>query len=294
MSDPIRGAALWMTGAIVSFSAMAVAGREVSFALDTFELMTYRSLVGLAIVVTVSALSGTIRQIPTRRIGLHGLRNVAHFTGQNLWFYAITMIPLAQVFAIEFTSPIWVALAAPFLLGERLTRTRLVVAALGFVGVLLVARPTLDGVSSGQAAAAGAAICFAGTAILTKVLTRTETITCILFWLTILQALMGLVCAGIDGDITLPTSETLPWLVLIGCAGLAAHFCLTTALGIAPATIVIPFDFLRLPVIAAVGMALYGEPLDPYVVLGAAIICGANYMNVIAEQRRRRTASVAH
>ncbi|MBJ3763005.1 DMT family transporter [Maribius pontilimi] len=275
-----------MSGAIVSFTTMAVAGRAVSIQLDTFELMMYRSLVGIVLVVTIGAIAGSLRQITTHQLGLHAVRNLFHFAGQNLWFYAITVIPLAQVFALEFTSPIWVALAAPLLLAERLTRMRMLAALLGFVGVLVVARPGLDGFGAGQLAAATAAIGFAGSAVFTKILTRRNSITCILFWLTVMQAVFGLLCAGVDGRIAVPHGEVTAWLIVIGCAGLAAHFCLTSALTIAPATLVIPFDFLRLPVIAAIGMLLYGEPFDIYVMIGAGIIFAANYANLWTESRR--------
>ena len=104
--NPTLRACLWMIGAIGSFTAMAIAGRQVSFALDTFEIMTYRSLLGIVIVCVVAGMTGTWRQINRQQLGLHAVRNVAHFTGQNLWFYALASIPLAQVFALEFTSPI--------------------------------------------------------------------------------------------------------------------------------------------------------------------------------------------
>lgn len=280
-------AALWMTGAIVSFSTMAVAGRFVRVELDTFELMLYRSLVGVAIVLLVGGMAGTLGQITRRRMRLQLVRNISHFTGQNLWFYAITAIPLAQVFALEFTAPLWVALLAPLLVGERLTPTRALAAALGFAGILIVARPDPANLQPGALAALGAAIGFAGSALFTKRLTRTETITCILFWLTVMQAAFGLICAGIDGEITLPSPAAWPALVVIGCAGLFAHFCLTSALTIAPASIVMPLDFLRLPVIAIVGMALYGEPLELLVFVGGAVIFTANVINLRAESRPR-------
>jgi len=280
-------AALWMTGAIVSFSTMAVAGRFVRVELDTFELMLYRSLVGVAIVLLVGGMAGTLGQITRRRMGLHLVRNISHFTGQNLWFYAIAAIPLAQVFALEFTAPLWVTLLAPLLVGERMTPTRALAAALGFAGILIVARPDPANLQPGALAALGAAIGFSGSALFTKRLTRTETITCILFWLTAMQAVFGLICAGIDGQIALPSPAAWPALVVIGCAGLFAHFCLTTALSIAPASIVMPLDFLRLPVIAVVGMALYGEPLELLVFVGGAIIFAANAINLRAESRPR-------
>ncbi len=293
-TDPQPGkAALWMLGAILSFSSMAVAGRAVTLELDTFELMLYRSIIGVAIVVLAGRMTGTLGQITTRQMGLHLIRNISHFTGQNLWFLAISLIPLAQVFAVEFTSPLWVTLLAPLILGERLTRVRAVAAGLGFVGILIVARPDFANLEPGVLAAAGAAVGFAGSALFTKRLTRSETIICILFWLTLMQAVFGLVCAGADGQIRLPSAVTWPWLVLIGCAGLSAHYCLTRALSVAPAVIVMPMDFARLPVIAIVGMLLYGEPLEMIVFAGAALIFAANMINLGAERRLARAARLA-
>lgn len=283
---PVLKAGLWMTGAIVSFSSMAVAGRAVSFELDTFELMMYRSLIGVALVLVIGGALGRLRDVTTRSLHIHAVRNVAHFTGQNLWFFAITVIPLAQVFALEFTSPLWVTLLAPLVLGERLTRTRAIAAALGFAGILIVARPGFGDVDAGVLAAAASAIGFAGSILFTKFLTRTETITCILFWLTVMQAAFGIVCAGFDGDIAWPSAAAWPWLAMIGCAGLLAHLCLTNALAVAPATVVVPFDFIRLPVIAIVGVVLYSEGLDVFIFLGAAVIFGANYVNIWTESRR--------
>ena len=274
-----------MTGTISSFCVMAVAGREVSHALDTFEIMMYRSLVGVIIVVVLAAVTGTWRQVETARLGTHLVRNVAHFTGQNLWFLAVTLIPLAQVFALEFTTPIWVSLLSPLVLGERLTLVRAIAATLGFVGILVVARPDMAGLNTGVITAASCAIFFAVTIMLTKRLTRHEQIVSILFWLTAMQLVMGLVTAGYDGDIALPDLATGPWVFVIGCAGLMAHFCLTKALSLAPATVVVPIDFIRLPTIAVVGMLVYGEVIDVWVLVGAAIIFGGNYLNLWWETR---------
>ena len=283
--NPVLKAAVWMLGAIASFSTMAVAGREVSFALDTFEIMLFRSAVGVIIVAFTAIAFGTWRQINREQFSLHFFRNIMHFIGQNLWFYAVTVIPLAQVFALEFTSPIWVILLSPLILGERITLVRAVAALMGFLGVLVVTRPDMAGVNVGVTMAASSAIFFAFTIIFTKRLTRTQSITCILFYLTVLQLGFGLVTAGYDGDIALPNTETLPWLVLIGVAGLLAHFCITNALAIAPATVVVPIDFVRLPVIAIIGMLVYGEALDLWVLLGAGIIFAGNYLNIWSETR---------
>ena len=284
MTDTLK-AVFWMGGSIVSFTTMAVAGRAVSLDLDTFEIMLYRSVIGALILVIVLSATGRMGQVNTRNFGLHVVRNISHFAGQNCWFYAVATIPLAQVFALEFTSPLWVIVLSPLVLGERLTPSRAVAAGVGFLGILIVTRPSADTLDPGIFAAAGAAVGFAGSAVFTRRLTRTATTPCILFWLTTMQAVFGLICAGIDGDIALPAAESWPLVSLIAVAGLVAHFCLTTALGLAPAPVVMPIDFTRLPLVALVGMLVYGEVLDPYVFLGAAIIFGANYFNILRETR---------
>lgn len=284
--SPTLQAAFWMIGSIVSFTLMAVAGREVSDTLDTFEIMLFRSVTGIIIMVAIITANRSWAQITLNHWRLHATRNLAHFTGQNLWFYALTVLPLAQLFAFEFTTPIWVILLSPLLLGERITRIGTVAAIFGFIGVLIVARPDPTSISPGLIAAASCAVAFALTAILTRKLTQTETITTILFFLTATQLFFGLICAGYDGDITRPAGIVLLWVVVIGCAGLLAHFCLTTALSLAPANIVMPIDFARLPTIAIVGMVLYQEAIDIWVFVGAAMIFGANYLNITAQAKR--------
>lgn len=280
-------AAAWMTGAVVSFSSMAVAGRSLSGTLDTFEMMMYRSFIGLVVMTALMWASGRTHAIRTDRLGLHIFRNIAHFTGQNLWFAALSLVTLAQVFALEFTSPIWVLVLAVLFAGERLTGIRVLAVALGFLGALLVAQPGSGGDPLGLTFAALSAIGFAASIVMTRVLTRTESIWTILFWLTATQAVFGLVTAGIDGDIAWPPASAWPWVVLIGLAGLLAHTCLTNALAIAPATVVTPMDFARLPVIAVVGLIFYAEPLDPAVIAGAALIFLANYANIWVQARKR-------
>ncbi|AUR07679.1 DMT family transporter [Phaeobacter inhibens] len=288
---PIGTAAIWMIGAIVSFSAMAIAGREAGLSLDTFEIMTYRSAVGLVIVVAVLTATGSWRQVRRDRLGLHLIRNAAHFTGQNLWFFAVTLIPLAQVFALEFTSPLWVLMLSPLLLGEALTKPRVLAAALGFIGILIVARPSPDSLNLGVIAAASSAVFFALTIMFTKRLTRHEPISSILLWLTLMQLGMGLAISGWDGVIAIPNAATALWLLVIGCAGLTAHFCMTKALAIAPATVVVPIDFARLPTIAVAGMLIYGEALNLWILLGAAVIFCANYINILDAAGRLRAHS---
>jgi drug/metabolite transporter (DMT)-like permease len=273
-------AALWMIGAIAAFTAMAIATRQIKGVHDTFEILAYRSMIGWGLVVAMAVASGRTGDVHTDRLPSHLVRNVFHFTGQSLWFWAITMIPLAQVFALEFTSPIWVILLSPIFLGERLTRPKLVAATLGFAGVLIVARPDFGHIEPGVLAAAAAAFFFASTNLMTKALTKGEPILSILFWLTLMQAVFGTLAMSLFGTVTLPTLATLPWLILIGIAGITAHFSLTTALSLAPASQVVPVDFARLPIIAVVGALFYAEPVQPSLFAGAGLIFLGIWINL--------------
>lgn len=282
---PLRAAA-YMLGTLLSFSLMSVAGREISAELNTFETLAYRSVIGFVIICLVIRFLSPkgFGQVRSGRYGLHGIRTLVHFGAQNCWFFAIAVIPLAQVTALELTSPIWVALLAPLLLSEKLTKIRLLAALIGFIGVLLIARPGISPLGIGHAAALAAAIGFALNTIAVKRLSSTETTLCILFWMTLSQAILGFGFAAPTG-ITMFSFEMTPWVIVLGITGLSAHFCLTKALTCAPASIVAPMEFMRLPLIAVVGMLLYLEPLEFAVFAGSALVLLGNLLNIRAERR---------
>lgn len=281
MAAPRPGrAALWMLGSIAAFIAMAIGGRAAGGQHDTFEIMLWRSVVGLALVLGVGVTTGGWRQITTRHLPNHLIRNLVHFTGQNLWFWALTMIPLAQLFALEFTAPIWVMALSPLLLGDRVTQRGLLSGIVGLAGVWMVAQPDFTAIDPGILAAAASALAFALTAILTKRLTRIEGVISILFWLALMQLILGLAFSLADGAMHWPTLATAPWLAVVGAAGILGHLCLTKALSLAPASVVMPVDFARLPLIAAVGWAFYGEAVGTSLVLGSGLILGANWINL--------------
>lgn len=283
-------AALWMIGAIGGFSAMAVAARALSGPLDTFEIMAWRSAVGLALMLTVIGARRDWGAMRPQALGQHLIRNATHFAGQNLWLFALTLIPMAQLFALEFSYPIMVALAAPLWLGERMDRTRALAAALGFAGVLIVAHPwSSGGWSLGILAALAAAATFAVATMMTKALTRRVSVTAILFWVCAIQLALGLVTAGYDGRFAVPLGMGWVWVAVIGSTGLVGHFALTRALELAPASVVAPMDFLRLPLIGIVAWLAYGEALDPAVFLGGAVILAGNWVNLRGESAKSAT-----
>lgn len=278
-------AVIWMMGAALSFTAMAIAGRELWTELNTFELMLYRSVIGVVIITLLIARSrGGLAQIKTVQTGLHIKRNVAHFAAQNLWFYGVAVIELSQLVALEFTNPIWVAIMAPFLLGERLTRWRLLAAVLGFIGVLIIARPGVAPLELGHLAGLGAALGFALNTMFTKRLMAHDSVLCVLFWMTLSQALMALVLS-LPGGIPWPSETAMPWVIVVGICGLTAHFCLTNALSLTSAMIVAPLEFMRLPIVALAGVVLYKEPLAITIFIGAAFILAGNMISIYRDSR---------
>lgn len=284
-------AALWMSGAILSFMSMAVAGRAASAELDTFEIMTYRSLGGAVIMAVAITATNRWNRISAKHLKLHAARNVSHFIGQNLWFYALALMPLAQLFAFEFTTPIWVILFSPLILGTKLRMHGLVAAVIAFVGILIVARPGTEPLGPGVWAAMGCAIGFAIPYFCTKKLLQHESIYAILFQMSVMQFVLGLICAGYDGNFTVPSQALILPVIVITVTGLVAHLCISMALIQAPASVVSPMDFVRLPASAVLGALLYSEPLDGFVLLGALLIFGGNYLNILLEMKNSKNVT---
>ena len=277
----LRGA-LWMGGALLSFSLMAVAVRELARAMGPFEILFLRSAVSLAIMAALVAYFG-LRPLRTQRFGLHVVRNLFHFGGQFAWVYAIGLLPLATVFAIEFTMPVWTALLAVPLLGERLNRGRVVMLAAGVAGILIILKPGVAEVSPAALVMLAGAFAYGATMVATKRLAGSDTALAILFYMSLIQVPIGLL-AALPGWVA-PAAADAPWILATGACGLTAHYCMTRAFRIADATLVVPIDFLRLPLIAVVGMALYGEPLEPSIFAGAAVIFAGTYYSIRRESR---------
>ncbi|BCM84700.1 DMT family transporter [Methylobacterium indicum] len=278
---------LWMAGALLSFSATAIAVREVAPALGLFDILAARAAAGVAIVGTVAFLRR--RPLPARRMRLHLARNLVHWGGNYAWSYGVTLLPLAVVFALEFTTPAWVTLLAVVILRERLTASRLAAVVLGFLGVLVVLRPGVAALQPASLVVLLSAVMFALTAVATKALTRTESVLSILFWMNLIQLPLNLVAGRL-----LPGVPAHPFeghhalaLAVLCIAGLTSHWCLTSAYRRGDAILVMPLDFLRIPLIAVLGWQLYGEPLDPWLFVGAGLIVGGIVWNLAAEARRQ-------
>jgi drug/metabolite transporter (DMT)-like permease len=279
----LRLVVAWMAGALISFSALAVSVRELSGRLTVFEILALRALGGI-VVLGIYAMIARQRIGPPRPLRIHLLRNVFHFGGQAGWAFGLTLLPLATVFALEFTTPAWTMVLAVLFLGETLTRGRIAAVVLGFVGVLVILRPGAGSFQPAALLVLMAAVMFAVQLTTTKFLTGTNSVLTILFWMNVMHLPMYLAAnaltahAPVDAQVWdaiwfAPkfTLVMLPWLVVLCVAGLLAHVCVTNAFRHGDAMTVVPVDFLRIPVIAMVGVVMYHEQFDVLVLVGAAI-----------------------
>jgi drug/metabolite transporter (DMT)-like permease len=269
----------WMTGTLLSFSVMAISIRTLAGALSIVEILSLRAAVGVVIVGTVLGLQPQLRHnISRQRLPLHILRNTIHFGSQYLWATSLLVLPLATVFALEFTMPAWTILLAPFFLGERMTTSR-IGAVLGLAGVLAILRPGFEAFQPAALLVLAAALGYAIQIIATKKLTSSESPFAIVFWMNVVQFVLGAIGAGPSFVSKLGLS-LLPGVFGLGIAGLLAHYCMSNAFRAGDASLVVPLNFLRIPLIAVVGWWLYAEPLELYVFAGAGLIIAGIVWNL--------------
>jgi drug/metabolite transporter (DMT)-like permease len=278
---------LWMVGALLSFSVMAVSIRELSRGgLNIFEILAIRSGVALMFLLALLAVRPSLRvhALP-RRMKLNLFRNIVHYASQYAWALALTMLPLAMVFSLEFTMPAWTALLAVWLLHEKMTPSRLGVVVMGLIGVLVILRPGIASFNPAAFLVLGAAFGYAIVMIATKKLTMTETTFGIVFWMAVIQLPLSLLGSDPTVFLHLEQRHILP-AIGVGIAGMTSHYCLSNAFRSGDATLVVPLDFMRIPLIAVVGWAFYGERLDIFVLLGAMLIIMGVLWNLRSESAR--------
>ena len=288
----LTSAVLWMGGALLSFSLMAVSVRGMAAqGFSIFEILGTRSAAALFILGSATLLWPQLRaETRARNMKLHLLRNTIHYASQYAWALSLTLLPLAMVFSLEFTMPAWTALLAIWLLNEKMTPSRIGVVLLGIVGVLVILRPGFADINPAVLLVLGAAFGFAIVMIATKKLTATESTFAIIFWMSVIQLPISLIGSALIGNpgafLNLNAAAILPLLGL-GIAGTSSHYCLTNAFRAGDATVVVPLDFMRIPLIAVVGWALYGESLDIFVLLGALIIIMGVLWNLRSEAKTK-------
>ncbi|CAM3276837.1 DMT family transporter [Paracoccus nototheniae] len=287
--SPFTQGLIWMGFSMMAFIAMSVGSREMAATLSIRQVLFFRALVGLFVILAVGrAVFPEIRRM--QKLPLHLARNVVHFTAQYFWTIGIVLLPLASVFALEFTMPIWVTLFAWLLLREKVSRQRLLATVGGFIGVLVIVRPGIGMVDPAAGLVLIAAAGYGLSLIMVKRLTGHCSPGAIVVWMILIQLPLGLIAALTDWR---PVHVTdVPWMLVAGIGALAAHFCQAQALKRLEASVVIPIDFLRVPMAAVVGFYAYGEAIDLWVFLGGGIILLSNLQAVLAERRGQITGAL--
>lgn len=275
--------ALWMLGAVASFACMQIAGRELSGEHDPFAILLFRSLIGLALITPIAIAFGGIKNVTTRRPIGHCVRNSIHFIGQFGWFYGIAFLPMADVTALTSSTPLFGVALAVIFMGEFLSLRRFTIILVGFLGVLIVVRPGFVPLELATGVTVLGAFCYAVSIIMVKALTRTEPPLRIVFFMMLLQLIFALACTNLH--IALPAEEEWPFVILVAIGGLTAHYSMARSVQLADASVVMPVNFLQLPLMALAGFAIYGENIDPYTLGGGALILAATYLNIISAKK---------
>ncbi len=275
-------AGVWMAGWLTATLGMTIAGRQLAQEVSVFEVMLLRSLIATLILTPIVMLNGGLRD-RLSQLKVHTLRNVVHYAGQYAWFSALLLIPLAEVIAIEFTMPLWIAVFATAFLGERLYGWKVAALVVGFGGVLMIVKPGLT-LNTGHLVALAAALLFAVSVTLTKYLTRRDTALTVIFFMFTMQTVIGAIPAWMTW--TWPSPENWPFVAVVALAGTGSHYCLSKAISLADATVVMPMDFLRLPLSALAGYLIYSETVDVWSLAGGLLILAANTINIVKASRQ--------
>jgi drug/metabolite transporter (DMT)-like permease len=267
---------------------MAISIRALARTLSPVEILCLRSALGVVIFLLLLLLRPQLRhELHLRELRLHLLRNVISFAAQVGWVYSLTVLPLATVTALEFTAPAWAAVLAVLMLGERVSLARVMTVVMGIIGVLIIVRPGAVPLHPGAVVMVAVAMGFAITYIFTKKLTATESTFAILFWMNVIQFPL----AALGADPSFPTrieASQIAAVIGIAIAGITAHLCMTNAFRVGDAQVVVPLDFLRLPLIALLGWMLYSEQIDGLLFVGAGFIIVGILLNLRAETRRAK------
>ena len=282
----VRGA-VWMVLAGFFFTAMLGVVKPASSNLHPLAVAFYRHAMTLLLMVPVFARSGI--PLPKREnLGVIGLRGLLGFIATACWFYAVPNVPLADSTAINFTAPLWATIFATIILGEQVRARRWSATAFGFCGVLVVLRPGFEEIPVYLFVVLGGAAAWGIQHVVLRRLSQRESVPVILACHAVILCTISLGPA-LYFWVT-PTWADAAWILVLGVLGTLGHMCLARSFAVAEASAVLPFDYMKMPVAALIGYFAYGESLDAYTFLGAAMILGASVYIARREARLARAA----
>ncbi len=260
---------LLLLGATVGFASMHAVIRIASNEQHPFEVAFFRNLFGL-IILSPFLLRHGFGALRTRRLPLHAARGAVHVCAMLMFFFAVPITPLGTVAALSFTAPLFVTIGAVLVLGEVVRIRRIVALIAGFVGALVIIRPGMAALDPGSLLVLGSSAVWAGTMILIKLLSRTESSLTMTAYMAVFLTPLSSIAAAFVWQ--WPSLEELGWFALMGMFGTASHLCLAQAFREADATVVLPVDFLRLIWASVFGYLLFNEVPTLFVWIGGVII----------------------
>lgn len=275
----------WMALSGVLFAVMTGVARHVSIGLDPMQAAFLRYAFGLLFVVPFLFGRRGFTMPRTRQPWRHAVRGFVHGLGVMAWFYGLVRIPLADVQALSFLSPIFVTLGAMLFLGERADMRRIVAVLVAFGGTIVILRPTGQAIDPGAIALLATAPLAAISELIAKTLTRTESSPNVVFFQSIFVSLTCLPMALLVW--VQPSLEQIGWIVVVAGLATLGHIAWMKALIAAEVSVTQPIKFLQLPMVALVGFLVFAEIPDAMTLLGGAIIfLSATY--VAGREARRR------
>jgi drug/metabolite transporter (DMT)-like permease len=283
---PVRGA-LWMCAAATAFALMITIVRHLTDGLHPLQVVFFRTAFGLLAMLPWLLRQG-IGVMRTEHLRLHLLRALIGIFAMVGWFTTLSLMPLAEATALSFTAPIFTSVLAVLILGEVMRLRRWTATLVGFLGALIIVRPGVEAIDPAALLAIGTAAIWASSTVLIKILARTESAGAITTYMVLLTTPITLVAALLVWQT--PTLEQLGWAALLGAAGSTGHFCMSRALATTDATLVVPFDYLRLPIVALIAFAVFGQAPDLWVWIGGGVIAASG---IYIARREGRLAPAA-
>ena len=269
----------------IGFAVMHTLIRYASAELHPVQIAFFRNFFGLVIFLPILLRQG-FAFLHTRRLGLHAIRGVLNIGAMLMFFYALSIVEVARVTALGFSAPVFAAILSVVFLGERFRLHRWSAIIAGFLGMLIVLRPGVIPLELGPLLVVGSSFLWAICMIIIKAMSRTESSLAIVAYMNIFLALFSAGPAIWVWD--WPTIEGWLLMVAIGVTGTLGQLGLSQALAETEPTVVMPFDFLRLIWVAALGYWFFGEIPDLFVWIGGAVIFGSGFYLGWRENRARR------
>ncbi|PPR11424.1 MAG: Riboflavin transporter [Alphaproteobacteria bacterium MarineAlpha11_Bin1] len=274
-----------MVASTLAFSGMHTTIKHVSGDVDTFIIVFFRNLFGFVALMPLFLRHG-LAPLKTNRIGTHTMRVIINFVSMVMFFYALSITPLAEVAALTFSAPIFATVLAIFIFKETVGLGRWLAIFIGFAGTVVILRPGFEAVNVGSLLAIGAALLWGSAVMIIKDLGRTDSALTITTYMVLLLIPISLVPALFVWE--WPSWEQLGWLLIVGICGSAGHLLLNLALKEAPTNVVMPIDFVRLIWVAIFGYFLFGEIPDIFIWIGGAMIFASGLWIAHAENLKRK------